>query len=361
MTTRTDLHIPFTTLMKVALFLLLVLITMRLKAVFIMFITASLLAVVLAPIAGWLEKHGVRRAFAVALIGLVVFALLAVFLFVVIPQTASQITEVVNDLPRIMQQVQKKFPGGTPYIQSLLSQLKKPPQPQQVRQWVTGLMTAGKYAINGVWAVVFTVVVALYLLMEGKRLLAWLVSFFPDRQRKKLARTIDEVEPIALAYMRGQLITSTLSFIVSLTALTMLKVPGALPLAVLAFLGDFVPVVGFIAALVPAVLLALTKGAGTALIVLAVYVTYQSIENYIIAPRVYGRQMELSTLTVLLSVTVGGILLGPIGAILLLPAAAAYPTIERIWLREKLPDDTVAKHEAIKEGEGERVANEVLK
>jgi predicted PurR-regulated permease PerM len=59
----------------------------------------------------------------------------------------------------------------------------------------------------------------------------------------------------------------------------------------------------------------------------------------------------LSTLTVLLAVAVGGTLEGALGAVLILPFVAAYPIVERIWLREKLPRDTVAKHEALSEPE----------
>ena len=61
--------------------------------------------------------------------------------------------------------------------------------------------------------------------------------------------------------------------------------------------------------------------------------------------------MRLSTLTVLVSIAIGGTLQGVIGAVLALPIAAAYPIVERIWLRRHLPADTVPRHEAIEEGE----------
>jgi predicted PurR-regulated permease PerM len=57
--------------------------------------------------------------------------------------------------------------------------------------------------------------------------------------------------------------------------------------------------------------------------------------------------MRVSTLTVLLAITIGATLQGPIGAVLALPIAAAYPIIERIWLREHLPSDTVERHEEL--------------
>jgi len=66
-------------------------------------------------------------------------------------------------------------------------------------------------------------------------------------------------------------------------------------------------------------------------------------------PRIWGREMRVPTLTVLLAIAIGGMLIGPLGAVLALPIAAAYPIVERIWLRGHLPPDTVAKHEELGE------------
>ncbi|GAC1431202.1 MAG: hypothetical protein NVSMB68_03540 [Thermoanaerobaculia bacterium] len=142
-----------------------------------------------------------------------------------------------------------------------------------------------------------------------------------------------------------------------------MHIPGAIPLAVLAFVGDFVPVLGFLAAVVPAILLALLVSPLAAFVVVAAYAAYHLVENYYVVPRVYGRAMRLSTLAVLLTVALGGMAFGPAGAVLILPIAAAYSPIERIWLRRHLPADTVAKHEAMEgddEERAERVADRVM-
>jgi predicted PurR-regulated permease PerM len=128
---------------------------------------------------------------------------------------------------------------------------------------------------------------------------------------------------------------------------TLLKVPAALLLALLAGLFDFVPVIGFIASSVFAVAMALTVSSSTALIMLALYVAYHMVENYLISPWAYGDRLKLSNVAVILAFAVGAELAGVIGALIALPVAAAYPAIERIWLREKLPEDTVAEHRAI--------------
>lgn len=99
--------------------------------------------------------------------------------------------------------------------------------------------------------------------------------------------------------MRGNVATSVITSVVTYFGLLALHVPAALLLAVLAGLFDFVPVVGVILSIVPAVVLALTVSPAAAVGVVALYLAYNAAENYYIAPKVYGRAMELSSLAVL--------------------------------------------------------------
>ena len=132
-----------------------------------------------------------------------------------------------------------------------------------------------------------------------------------------------------------------------LIALSILKVPAALLLSVLAGVCDFIPVLGFILSAAPAVLLGLTVSPSTALGVAICYIAYHLIENYIIAPRVYGDRLKLSNVAVVLAFAVGAELAGVVGALIALPLAAVYPAIERIWLGEELGEDLVREHHAI--------------
>jgi predicted PurR-regulated permease PerM len=85
--------------------------------------------------------------------------------------------------------------------------------------------------------------------------------------------------------------------------------------------------------------------------VIAVYIAYHLMESYVIAPRVYGGQLRLSNLAVLLAFVVGAELAGAVGAVLALPAAAMYPVIEEIWLGKYLGRDAVEAHKRLeKEG-----------
>ena len=126
-----------------------------------------------------------------------------------------------------------------------------------------------------------------------------------------------------------------------------LQVPAALLLALLAGILDFVPVVGFFLSAAPAIILGLTVSPAVAAGVAAFYVAYNMVENYYIQPKVYGRELELSDFAVITAFLVGGTLGGVLGALIALPVAAAYPSVERIWFDTPGDTDTVDEHRRI--------------
>lgn len=340
-----ELRIPFATLLKVALALLLVLCVVKLWPIILMTVIAVLVAVMLDPIVGWLEAHRVRRGFGIAVVAVAIFGLLLVFLVVIVPIMSRQLVELSRDLPKVARQ----FPPAAAVIGNLRGM--RLPEGPQLQAWLTRGLVAGMVAVEAVTAVIFVLVLAIYLLIEGRRAFQWLITFAEPRQRKKWERTAHEIGGVILAYMRGQAITCFLCGGWAYLVLTLCHVPAALALAVIAFVADLVPVVGTIVMTVPAVLLALLVGPLQALLVAGGYLLYHLVESYFIIPRVYGSQMRLSTLTVLLAVAAGGTLQGALGAVLILPFVAAYPIVERIWLREQLPDDAVPRHEAMSRGD----------
>lgn len=346
-----ELRIPFATLWKIAFFALVVVVIVKLWPVIVLLIVATLIALMLEPLVARMTRWGMRRGIAIAIVALVLFAIVAAFFAVLLPVMFAQFSDLAKDLPRIGQQVSQKAPRLKPVIDEFTARAQRPPNASQVEQWLTRGLLGARFVLGGFTALILTLVVAIYLLIEGRRAFEWLIAFASDDVRQKLRRTARETCPIATAYMRGQAITCCLCGGVALTTLLLLHVPAAVALAVLAFIADLVPVVGTIVMTVPAVAMALLAGPVKALIVAAVYLAYHLTESYFIIPRVYGKQMRLSTLTVLLAVTVGGALQGALGAVLILPFAAAYPVVERIWLREKLGAKTVAEHRRIETAE----------
>jgi len=192
-------------------------------------------------------------------------------------------------------------------------------------------------------------VLTLYLLIEGHTTRDWLVAFVPRARRHKVEQTFVECERVIFAYVAGNVILSVIAFTCTLIALWLLKVPAALLLAVVAGVSDFLPVVGFLVGAVPTILIALTVSVPTAVMVAVFYIAYNTVETYVLGPWAYGDRLKLSNVAVILAFVIGAEIAGVIGALIALPVAAIYPAIERIWLREQLPEDTIREHKAIEQ------------
>jgi predicted PurR-regulated permease PerM len=130
-------------------------------------------------------------------------------------------------------------------------------------------------------------------------------------------------------YMRGQLVTSALAGLFSFALLVALHVPEPLALAFVMAAADAIPMVGPLIGTVPAVLMALTLGAPTALAVGAGYVIYHLFESHVLVPRIYGNIMKLSPSVIIIAILIGATLMGILGALLALPVAAAVPVVLR--------------------------------
>jgi predicted PurR-regulated permease PerM len=208
-------------------------------------------------------------------------------------------------------------------------------------------LRAGQATVEGAFTTVMVLIVMLYLVLDGKRLYAWLLAYVPPSHRQKVEETAPGVTEVIRAYVRGQVLTSFLFSVFAAIFLTVLRVPAAIPLALFAGLCDVIPMIGILIAIAPAALLAVATSLWAAAGVVIGYLIYHQIESYVIAPRVYGTRLRLSTLTVLLALIFGGSLFGLLGAVLMLPLVAAYPTLERIWLREYLGAHVIDAHDAL--------------
>jgi len=188
----------------------------------------------------------------------------------------------------------------------------------------------------------------LYLLIEASPTYQWVRGFLPTNLRPRFDRTACEARDVASAYIVANFVTSVLAFIYTYVWLALLGVPAALVLAVVAFVCDFIPVVGFFLACAPAVVMAATQSGALALGMIPIYGAYHFIENYLIGPKIYGGRLRLSNVAVLVAFAIGAELGGVVGALLAMPIAATYPTIEKLWLRNQLGDDVVEEHEAVR-------------
>src|SRR4051812_37932454 len=310
---------------------------LRLVELVLVVIVAVLLAVTLNPVVEWFERRGWPRWRAALLIFVALLAMLGGFGWLTWNSVSDQASFAASHFSQIEQDLLDRLPAWVRDAAGNGEGLQT-----SVGGWA---LRFGRSAISALVVGVLGLILTMYLVVEAQTTTEWVVAFVPKDKRLKTEQTIAEAQKVIFGYVAGNVLTSVMATIFVLVMLSVLKVPAALLLAIIAGLFDFVPVIGFIASSLFAVAMALTVSPTTALIVLGLYVAYHMIENYVIAPWAYGDRLKLSNVAVILAFAVGGELAGVIGALIALPIAAAYPAVERIWLREKLPADTVSEHQ----------------
>jgi predicted PurR-regulated permease PerM len=189
---------------------------------------------------------------------------------------------------------------------------------------LTGALTVGTVAVEVVTGFVLTLFLTLFLLLDGDRIWAWCVRLRPRRVRPAANGAGHRAWRVLSGWIGGTALIALIHAVVIGTALWLLGVPLVLALAVLVFIGSFVPIVGAVvfggfACLVTFV----TVGLGKALVLLGVLLVEDLLEGHVYQPLIMGRTVRLHPVTVLLALAIGGELDGIVGAIIAIPLAAA--------------------------------------
>lgn len=323
------IELPTHTILRVILVVAALWLLRRLWPVLLLVLIASFLAIALNPAVTGLQRRRLSRGPAILVVLVVFVAALAGLGLLLIPPLVEQGQSLAENLPDYVERAQRTV-NENPTVRDWLQRNAQQGQANPT-SLVGGAFAVGASIAAGIVSVISVIVMTLYLLLDGPRVYRWCLDLLPARYQSRVDRLRPEVTRVISGYMLGQAITSFLFGLFTFVVLTVAGVPEPLLLAVIAALLDAVPLVGAFLATVPAVLLALTVSWPTGLIVLALYLGYQQLENYVIAPRIYGTTLQISSLATVIAILCGATLLGIVGVLLALPIAAVLPAILRIW------------------------------
>lgn len=339
-----ELHIPWITFFKIGVAVLVAGAVYLLWPLLLLVFLALFLAVTLNAFVEWLEAKGVRHWASLTLVLTGLLIVLTVTIALILPLLIEQVASFAKNLPALYEQAMNQLPVN-PQIRDGVVNFMASAKWAELGEWMGRFLSAGGIALSGLSQMILLLIIAIYLLIDGKQSYDWFLAFFSPLKRAKLRLTSDEISKVIFGYVSGQVITSVLVTVSSYIVLRSLQVPGALMLAIIAGLFDILPILGFFIAMAPAFLLALNVSPQTAGLVLVAYLVIQTLENYLIVPMIYGKNLRVSTLTVLLGLLAGTLLAGIPGALAALPVIASYAAIERIWLKPFLREGVSEKHD----------------
>jgi predicted PurR-regulated permease PerM len=327
--------------MGVGLMALLVLIGVAAINVLVLVFVAIILASGLQPFIAWIRGHlTLGRGPTILLVyGLFLAVVIGMALFVV-PAAIGQFERTMASLPPFLDRAREWAdtirPAGLGRgIVSLINAAERAvtgttaaPAPGQVVQ--VGLTVA-----ETLTALVTLLTVVYFWLTEHARLQRYVLAFVPGDRRKRARDVWNAAETRLGMWVRGQLILMAAIGVGAATAYTLLGVPAALLLGLIAAIAEAIPIVGPLLGAIPAVLVAATVSPELAVIVAGVYLILQIVEGNVLVPLVMRNTIGISPFLVILSVLIGASAGGFIGALLAVPIAAAGEVlIEGLQSRE---------------------------
>ncbi|HTX97210.1 MAG TPA: AI-2E family transporter [Mycobacterium sp.] len=327
----------------------------RLEVIVVPVLLALMVSALLVQAVDWLDRRGLPRGGAVALVLLGGFAIVGgILAFVIVqfvyglPDLTDQVTRSIDTTRRWLIEGPLHLRGeqisnaGNAAIQALHNNQSK---------LTSGALATAATITELVTAAVLALFTLIFFLYGGRNIWQYVTKIFPVDVRERVREAGRAGYGSLIGYVRA-------TFLVALTdaagvgaGLAIMGIPLALPLASLVFLGAFIPLVGAVIAGFLAVVVALlSKGVVYALITLGLLVAVNQMEAHLLQPLVMGRAVSIHPLAVVLAISTGGVLAGIVGALLAVPTVAFFNNAMQVLLAPNPSAEADKRTEEAEEG-----------
>lgn len=333
--------VSFSSVIKTVIFILIAYGIYQLGHLLMLLFLSILLAITFCPIIASLEKKRVPKWVAFGGLATIILITFSLVILVLIPQLYDQL----SSMPKLIATLKGEYIGKIHNIwfktqlEGLLThRMFNGDMPDN-------LVKFGSKVVSILVDLGILLVFTFYFMLDGKKSYSWIVAFFKDENREKINRTVREFNLVVVKYILGQFICSALVGIYVFSILTIFNIPLALSLSFMAAVLEVLPIVGFLASLLIIVMVTISVAPAKGIIIFGLFLIYHFFDAYVLIPKIYGNRMRLSGLVVLSSLLISIQLGGIIAGLLVLPTIAAYPIIERIWLKRYIGKRTVKEHQ----------------
>ena len=317
----------------------------RVRTVLTPFLFAVLIAYILYPLIVAVEKRGTSRIVAI-LITYALFGALLGVAWTAVPRLLKELEDIARKLPDQAQQLEELGQDAVGFFRRIKL-------PATLRDALTIVMERVQVAMEAlanrlmqmvmgafthIISLIISPVLAFYFLRDHQVMRERSLQYIPARHRGDAQNVMREINHALNGFFRGQILVGLFVGLFIFGGLSLLGIPYALFIGLVAGLFDIIPYFGPVLGFIPAAALALAKSPGTVLWVLVIFVGANQIENGIISPKLIGDRVGLHPLIVIFAVLVGGDLMGILGMLLAIPVAATIRVIlAYLFLRRPQP------------------------
>jgi putative heme transporter len=324
-------------LVVLAAFIAVLWVLQKLEIIVVPVLLALMLSALLVPPVDWMDRRGLPRGAAVALVVLGGFAFLGGTLTFVVSQFIVGLPDLTEQVTRSIESTRRWLIHGPAHLRSEQIENAGNAAIQALHnnqaKLTSGALSTAATLTEVVTAAVLVLFTLIFFLYGGRNIWQYVVKIFPVDVRERVLDAGRAGYGSLIGYVRA-------TFLVALTdaagvgaGLAIMGVPLALPLASLVFLGAFIPLVGAVIAGFLAVIVALlAKGIVYALATLGLLILINQIEAHLLQPLVMGRAVSIHPLAVVLAISTGGVVAGIVGALLAVPTVAFFNNAIQVLL-----------------------------
>lgn len=304
--------------------------------IIILLFLALLFSSLIDPFANIFERKKIPRGLAVLVVYIVLIGLLGIVFSVLIPVVARDWPAITKNLEQVLQSVQSNqmvtniFGDSIPWKETLANASRElgaaPAAFEQLFSTVSGFF-------RGLVSVVLVLVITFYMVVQDDPIKKILKSVLPDSYVPRVTSVIAKIRDKLTYWIRGQLILSVIIGVLVYIGLLIIGIEYAAVIALLAALFEFIPYIGPFLASLPAIFFGFLQGGPvTAIIVVALYVFIQQIENNILVPQVMRHAVGLNPIVSIIAILTGAQLAGVVGALVAIPVATAITVVVKDFL-----------------------------
>jgi predicted PurR-regulated permease PerM len=306
------------------------------RDVLLLIYISGLLAIGFSPIVRLIERQkvlpiGTRRFprwLAILVLYVVILGALTGMGFMIVPPLVDQGRQLWTALPDMFIRGQQFLIAKGLLTQQLTWQQVVARAPDTGGGEAVGTVLGAVVGVaGGLFGLLTMLILTFYILVESDSLRDSMLKLFPERTRRRAAAASRDITVKVSAWLGGQLLLGGIIGVTSAVWLWLLGIPFFYVLALIAGIGELIPVVGPILSSIPAIAVAATVSLNKVLVVIVLFFVQQQLESQVLVPRVMARQVGVSAVTVIVALLVGGKLLGVVGAILAIPSAAILQVV----------------------------------
>jgi len=326
MSNNKPIDISLESVVKITAFFLLLYFCYVIKNVLFILFISVIVVLIMKPAVDWFEKKKISRVLGALIIYLALIAFFVLVALIVVPPLARESTQLTVSLPRYFDMMSDKVISFRQVFESnnLTGSLENFINRMNVylEESSVNIFSSIVSLLGGVVYLVVILVISFYLVVEKRGVERLIKQIVPPNLQNKSLKIIGKIEIKLNRWFVGQLALGFIIGLMSYIGLSILGVPYALVLAIIAGLFELVPYIGPWLSAIPAILIALTISPALAGAVLVLYFVIQELENYFIVPKVMEKSVDIHPVITIMAMMIGGQLAGLAGVILAVPVAA---------------------------------------